>query len=189
MNELSIQNALWRELQTSCSPVIPNYTPAKWWENDLFAIAKSGYWIEHEIKLTLADFKADAAKAMDVRAGLHLWRTGEQERKHDLLAAKSERGPNRFFYVVPESLADKIELPAWAGLKIIHRCDLPEHGTPPAHTKVCTTTRTKAPLLHKAKISNDIIEHARGVCYWRFWNLRRNAEIELNRRLNRVIHP
>lgn len=189
MNELAIQNALWRELQTSCSLVMPNYTPARWWENDLFAVTKSGYWIEHEIKLTLSDFKADAGKAKDVRVGPLWWRDPKQERKHDLLAEKSERGPNRFFYVVPEALADQIELPPWAGLKVIHRCDLPEHEDKhkPAHGKVFTTTRVRAPLLHKGKINSDIAEHARGVCYWRFWNLRRDAETELNRRLNRCL--
>ena len=189
MNELAIQNALWRDLQTSASLVVPNYTPNRWWENDLFVVTKSGYWVEHEIKLSLADFRADAAKAKDVRVGPLWWRDPKQERKHDLLADRSERGPNRFFYVVPEELSDKIELPPWAGLKVVHRWRLHEEDdrTPPAHGRVHISIKVKAPLLHKQPINQDIADHARSVCYWRFWNLRANAETELTRRLNRAI--
>jgi hypothetical protein len=40
---------------------VPNYTPKDWWECDVFELTPAGYFREYEIKMTVADFRADAA--------------------------------------------------------------------------------------------------------------------------------
>lgn len=43
MNERAIQLAILSEIRTSIVCAAPNYTPAKWWECDLWAVTKAGY--------------------------------------------------------------------------------------------------------------------------------------------------
>jgi len=81
-------------------------------EMDLFFLRPSGYAEEIEIKVTLADFKADKKKVY----------------KHDLykrafqgeVAAQKKVAPNRFSYAVPASLGINVnDLPKYAGLYIL----------------------------------------------------------------------
>ena len=84
-----------------CRPVAPNiyfYV----WESDFLAIRKSGFAEEFEIKLTKADFKADARKQ---KIGLT---------KYEWLSRGA--GPTYFSYVVPEGLVLATEVPEFAGL-------------------------------------------------------------------------
>ena len=182
MNEHKVQNRLYRDLWNGSQLLVPNYTPAGWWECDMLQVTKSGYGIEHEIKLTRSDFMADAKKSKDDPAGW--WKfcaerkkwseenkgiamkdrppvpEQKQLNKHQLMAQGSPLGPKQFYYVTPEGLIDEGELPDFAGLKTF------KDGRHKIKTVV------KAPVLHKNKVSEKVLEHARGVFYYRYWNLR-----------------
>ena len=103
------------------------------WESDYLAKTNAGYWYEVEVKISLADFKADFKK---------------KQKKHKILenGGVFERGqfrkcgrPNYFSYCVPEHLADKVKplLPAYAGLLSVNEHGLLKwHKVPPKlHTE------------------------------------------------------
>ncbi len=174
MNETAIQNALWSKLQQKGhSLVVPNYTPAKWWECDVFSLTKAGMMVEHEIKLTVADFKADAQKLQKrfIRTPGGKWHEGQEviNKKRERLALADPNGPTRFFYVVPEGLLKAEDVPVWAGLltasydqyKIVRLCQEKE-----------------APKLHTQPCAESVAKHALGVMYWRYWHLRTRMKPE-----------
>ena len=161
--------------------VCPNYTPDRWWECDMFAVSKAGYASEFEIKLSLADFRADAKKSRetseDYRAYIDACRAARDEGrhvatvervktlKHSLLAQGSDYGPKFFWFVVSDEIREAVEaeLPEWAGLKVARACT----------TKYASVRTVKrAPQLHKTKVDDKVLEHCRGVFYWRYWNTR-----------------
>ena len=180
VTEISVQTALWWDLRSSCRIVMPNYSPSKWWENDIFSITKAGYWTEYEIKMTVSDFRADSKK---VREESTFWsRTAKDlvtipaKNKHDLLASKSTDGPSRFYFVVSEKIVDKIECPEWAGLKIAKE----------SYGRVYVVDHKKAPKLHNTKIDPAIEEHIKDACYWRYWNTRCDVDKCVRREINRM---
>ena len=140
--------------------VLPNYTPAGWWENDVFELTDAGYWREYEVKVTLADYKRDAGKRKEKWVARGTYRT---DVKHELLAEGSERGPGRFWFVAPAGLIPLSELPGWAGL-----IEVTDRG--PRHSRrwrYATAVMKDAPQLHKGKCPEKVVSHARGTCYWR----------------------
>lgn len=159
MTERCIQRWLFQELRSATKIAMPNYTPAGWWECDLFSVTKAGYFHEHEIKLSVADFRADAKKSE--RGWNYERRKQEDRNKHDELASACERGPSCFWFVVPEGLIESSDVPEWAGLKYAIRQDRYW-----GRTKIVRP----APRLHREKANPKVIEHAKGVCYWRYWN-------------------
>ncbi|KKK93421.1 hypothetical protein LCGC14_2693070, partial [marine sediment metagenome] len=101
--ERKIQGKLISQYWSSSILLMPNYTPWQWFECDLFRVTKSLYFYEYEIKLTVSDFKADARKICSTSfwdENGH-WQRGPNRHKHDLLRERSEKGPKRFYYVVP----------------------------------------------------------------------------------------
>ncbi len=156
MNEKLIQISLYRDLFNGSQVIMPNYSPNNWWECDLLSVSKAGFWTEHEIKISVADFNADKEKSRQFRYGDKI------QNKHLLLESKTVDGPNYFYYVVPEELANKIVIPDWAGLK-----------TCVSYGKRCHINVVKrAPKLHGNKIDQKVIDHMRGVCYYRYWTER-----------------
>jgi len=103
----------------------PNCYTQKDNECDVFAVRKSGYSDEFEVKLSRSDFRADAKKVVRWRR----WKKedqGWQERceinpafryKHQALK-DGLMTPNYFWFVMPTDLATQVldELPPWAGL-------------------------------------------------------------------------
>lgn len=143
--------------------VLPRYTPKGWWECDLMEVRPSGYMCEYEIKVSRADFKADAKK----QASLGWWahKHGIKGKlKHKQLAAGDPSGPVQFWYVVPRGLVDVEEVPPFAGL-----IEVSEHGSGAwaARGYITERERKEAPRLHSTKLDPKVISHARGVCYWR----------------------
>ena len=144
--------------------VLPGYTPALWWECDLFELTAAGYFREYEIKLSRGDFLADAVKQRSAR---WRWEHGQQVRsagvrKHDALALHDRRGPTRFWYVTPAGLIKPEEIPEWAGLLEVTQL----------YGKLVRFKTTKeAPRLHQEKCDPKVIEHARSVCYYRYHRL------------------
>lgn len=167
MNERAAQLALFTNLRGSCSLMIPNYTPFDWFECDLFMVTKAGFSREYEIKRTLADFQNDRKKATSTRyrysANSATWERVPSRGKHELLSEGNPLGPNQFFYVVPRGLIKPDEIPTWAGL--ISARESPQNFH--LHLEI----EKVAPRLHKEKVREKVLQHARGVFFWRFWNL------------------
>ena len=142
---------------------LPRYTPADWWENDVFQLTPAGYWTEFEIKLTFGDFRADEHKQQEHRRPeLKEWRL---EKKHDLLKkSDSGRGPNKFYFVAPVGVIPVALVPTWAGLIEINTV---QSGT---IWEMAPTVR--APRLHMHKVTAELRQAAVSTCYWRFHRLR-----------------
>ncbi len=94
---------------------MPRFAPGGWFENDLCAVTKAGYWTEFEVKMTREDFLKDKAKIRKVYQPYP--QPNLIENKHELLAA-TERGPARFYYAVKEGVATVEDMPSWAGLLV-----------------------------------------------------------------------
>lgn len=176
MNSAAIQSAIFDQFGAQSALVVPNYTPMGWYECDVLRVTKAGFADEYEIKVSVADFKADAKKGpdqhqRDIYAAATRERQAKMEirTKHERLAAGDPKGPCRFWFAVPEDLAPHLEIPAWAGLVFFRR----GYGG-----ILRMSTAKKAPTLHRERIEPAVIEHARGVFYWRFWNLRRGMNKE-----------
>lgn len=173
---------MWFRWQRSF--VLPNFTPMKWWECDVFEVTKAGYFREYEVKISRGDFFADSGKASTRREvvgregcqhmmcfsnGTYSCRdcggktqTVTYETKHGLIEERSERGPTQFFYVVPAGLVEVREVPAWAGLIVMEQglYSLLEKEVRPAMR------------LHRKKLDPTILAQARESCYWRYHRAR-----------------
>lgn len=167
---------IWDQYRRSF--VLPNYTPRRWFECDVFEVTEAGYFREYEIKMTRADFRADAAKTKDVNPRFE---AGQIVRdtigKHNLLSLRDAAGPTRFWFVTPKDLVTPLEVPEWAGL-IYARQTEPKPEWQTIHSTILTLIKS-APKLHGAKCDAKVIEHSRGICYWRMHGLllgRRDAE-------------
>jgi len=135
--------------------VLPNYTPHHWFECDVFEVTAAGFFREYEVKLTVADFKADTKKE---RLGC---------KKHELLARRDTDGPRQFYYVTPARLLQPEMVPEWAGL--IELDDRgPTHAAPWRYKERMVK---KAPALHRQKVQESTLKAAQGVIYYRLHNL------------------
>jgi hypothetical protein len=149
---------------------VPNYTPPGWWECDLFEVTEKRAFREYEVKLSVADFRADAKKEREV--GPYVFRQPRvTERKHDRLAAADPRGPSQFYYVTPRGLLDGEPLPPWAGWIEVWEYD-PENYPGVLTEKV----RVKAPRIHREPIVDSPNYHM-GTCYYRMHRWGREYEV------------
>ncbi len=162
MTEKQIQNGLYDWLLRKGTKLCcPNYTPAGWFECDLWAVTDAGYSTEFEIKLTKADFKKDGEKIERLN-----WRQRRDgvvaQTKHAKLEQSANAGPNRFYYVAPKGLLAPEDIPEWAGhIEVIeYRC------------RIWPTVLKQAPQLHKEKVPDKVKQHCMSVFYYRFWSLR-----------------
>lgn len=81
------------------------------WESDFFAISKSGYVVEVEIKISKSDFMADFKKRLPIKMGIS---------KHDYLRHTSYNfKPNQFYFAFPENLIDYNMIPDEYGIIIV----------------------------------------------------------------------
>lgn len=168
--------------------VLPNFAPAGWFECDVFELTARGYFREYEIKLSRADFRKDATKssvkwvqvekrvgpAPDVRTELEPIAIS----KHAMLAAGDVRGPRQFWYVTPVDLVKIEEVPAWAGLIVLH----PRTGYGP--TRWHEEEVRHAPFLHREKAGAGMAPRARVACYYRLHRL-----LAAVPELRAVVHP
>lgn len=123
MNSQEIQSVLLRS-RFRRNLLMPRWTPAQWFECDLFELTAAGFWREYEIKVSRSDFRNDRRKGPTER-DLKWWKyigAADQETrsKHDRLAAGDTRGPVQFWFVAPAGIIPLEELPHWAGLIEIH---------------------------------------------------------------------
>lgn len=157
MCEHHIQRALRNRHRSSARIMLPNYTPPGWYESDLYVVTASMYTIEYEIKLTVADFKAD-------------WNKGD---KHMRLRDGTMRYPTRFYFAVPEGLLQPEDVPDYAGLVYLRWLfEYPhDRGAAPRETIV-----RLAPRLSTTKVTEATIDAMRQTAYHRFWTERLNFE-------------
>lgn len=161
MTENSIAYALHLQYRAASELTIPRFTPLGWWECDFFRVTNSGFTSEFEIKLSASDYKSDFSKEKgeercwdrDLRKLVQHAAVG----KHDLLAEMAATGkpipsrpgpgfpPNRFYFVLPREIAEKVEIPDYAGLVIAK----------PYGKRVLVDVAKKAPQLHKAKAAPE----------------------------------
>ena len=124
MTERTMQLALCRRWRPLCAMVLPN-VHVFGWESDFVTLSRAGYLTEIEIKVSHADFLADARKT--VSRGPRRW-YGDRAptTKHEALTSGSILGrtgkacvcerPSRFFYACPAGMLALDEVPEWAGL-------------------------------------------------------------------------
>lgn len=161
MNERAIQRALYWRRRASAALLLPNYTPAGWWECDLWLITKARYFYEFEIKLSRSDLRADARKGGGVRwthvTGRGYKKTPRQT-KYEAIERADPKSPCRFWYVVPPSLADEA-FPDWAGVSVANEIN----------GRIVLREQRSAPRRHDHRAEQRVIDHARSVCYHRYW--------------------
>lgn len=162
MTARDIQRTLMRG-RFAKSKVWPNYTPNGWFECDLIEITSAGYFIEYEIKISRADFRADFDKARpDWSKPYRFGMPQEMLNKHDRLNTDlTDATPRRFYFVVPEGMIDREHVPHYAGLITIK----------PGRSRLDEYEVVRAPDRHRQKLPQAILEHARGICYWRWHRL------------------
>lgn len=154
MFEHHLQRSLWNRHRSGARIMLPNYTPIGWYECDLYIVTNRYYAIEYEIKLSLADFKADSRK----------------RDKHVRLAQRTgSTTPTRFFYAVPAMLVSPRDVPDYAGL-VYFRWSAKEPGRRLV-APLCTVIR-QAPRLNDHKRTDKTINVMRRTSYWRFWHER-----------------
>lgn len=150
-----IEAALMRERHMR-GTVMPRFTPGGWWECDVCELTPAGYFREYEIKMSRADFKADAGKGQYVLPFGVKWGAGQStcRTKHDMLAAGDPRGPVNFYFVTPPGLLSADEIPAWAGwIEVFRRDDL---------WMPVEVMKKKAPRLHGQKAAASVKRNMRG---------------------------
>ena len=153
MTELSAQLAIYWRFHTA-GMLIPNWTPPGWWEADIAKILPSGRWHEIEIKLSKADFEADARKCERIPS---FNMAVANPTKHERLAAGDTSGPNQFYFALSEELAEKVTVPDWAGLYVIGVYNNNRY----------LRIEKKAPVLHKHPFRFKAPEQ--NVFYYRMW--------------------
>ncbi|UYD60039.1 hypothetical protein OPFAMLBM_00018 [Aeromonas phage avDM12-TAAL] len=121
MTESDVQKAIGRtpEFQKRYDLIVPNCYTLYDNEADLFCLRPSGLCDEIEIKVSKADFKADAKKSVRIFEKLEkptLYRTHKMTRKTKREALEAGDMSNYFWYAVPEGLISPDDVPTWAGL-------------------------------------------------------------------------
>lgn len=151
------------------------------WESDYFGFSKSGYVYEIEVKISISDFRADFKKEQKHLCLNHNTKSNvpriRGEQTEMVVCGSHTRGrrvvndykrqnkgycglsymenqiPNRFFYAVPESIADKAKelLPNYAGLIIVGDYSIVEK---------------QAPMLHRNKLFDALAKKLLSKFYW-----------------------
>jgi hypothetical protein len=162
LTEARIADALYLDQRAASRLIAPCFTPPDWHECDVMAVTRAGYFVEFEIKRSLADFRADARKSDSEPAGRG--RRGVGRRKHDRLAAGDPAGPTRFWYVVPAGLIAPEQTPAWAGLRYAQR-----YGNARGRGVRLWTVKP-APRLHSRRVDPEAFERLVFTrLYHRYW--------------------
>ena len=178
MNEAEIQDYLYHHFFSGRQYGIPNIC-LYGWEADFLSVTRAGYTHEYEIKVTKADFRADAVKTEKhqiVETGFrelndYERRVIEDRERHgegfpgyikDKITADKKmlgKRPNYFWYVCPDHVTDTV--PDYAGL---------------IYCKPYLEIVKPAPLLHKEKITADMERKILASFYYRYWKIRREIK-------------
>lgn len=88
--------------------MIPNFFITSYHEADLLGVRRSGFIDEFEIKLSKRDFAADRRKTLSLGNSGDNYKLNELEKGNTII--------NHFWYVVPEGMINREEIPSFAGL-------------------------------------------------------------------------
>lgn len=150
----------------------PRITPRTWWECDLLALTKSCLTIEYEVKRTIEDFYADKCKARSGRTKTTTIPKGWEhvyEKKKDALQNATKGCPNRFYYVVPDELSEKVKLNTPKNIGVIG-FEFEWLTRVEEYTKFANIyQRRKAGLLHRTPADDKIQQQISTALAWRFW--------------------
>ena len=127
------------------------------WESDFFAISKSGYSVEVEIKISRGDFNNDYKKTVGYSG----------KNKHEFLIDKTiNKKPNKFYFACPEGLINLNEINENYGLIYVD-------------DKHNQTVIKQAKYLHKDKIleSPIYLRKLLDKFYWRNMQLRQSMNL------------
>lgn len=169
INSKDLQIAFYQDTSQRYEIVAPNiYLDWEFNEMDLFALRRSGYVDEIEIKLSKSDFLADFKKTVTVESNYQCiiadnssYEGFYEMAKHEALQ-KGLPHCNYFSFLMPEELAEKCDIPEHAGL-YIYRIDNAGYSR--------VREIKKAKLLHKRKISERLkYEVGRKMAY-RYWHM------------------
>lgn len=172
MTERELQNFLWADRGQRHALFVPCFTPCDWWECDIWGLTDAGFAVEFEIKLTVADFRADAQKERKFYENKDAPRWEDRyiptaRLKHAMLSGRDPRSPNRFFYVVPFDFPlERVAVPEWAGVLRKNPRGYSFHE------------EVKAPKLHTQKPSEKSVRQAERCFYYRYWSLRQKFKTE-----------
>ena len=187
--EKTIQDALFRYLRSgNTSLIFPNMDTITMYEADILAITRAGYAYEYEIKISLADFRADLKKRCkhaslsgSVKKIPYPYSWGKEREVYVLSDAPEdpyqamrngtcypENRPKQFWYVIHGFSVPDGELPVYSGLM---QYDKPDIGYP--QFKIIHP----APNLPAKKVDDCLIRQATGNMLFRYWSLRLKEEL------------
>lgn len=143
MNEREIQHALFCHYAGSSILMVPNiYVNGSIWESDLVRITRNFYRYEYEIKVSRSDF-------------LNEFRT--KKGKHNFFLG-SQRGPNYFYFAVPDGLIKADEIDKRYGLVYLKQWK--------GYDYIGASVVRRPKLLHKSKVGDKTFESlARSLMY------------------------
>ncbi len=165
------------------------------WESDFFAISKSHYSVEVEVKVSRSDYLADfkkpkhklfenVAKTIYCRndglskegfqvkdpAEKYGWKWVYYESTRVSFVNPQELTPNKFYFACPEGMVKPEEVPSYAGLIYLPH----EYST----SAPCYEAK-KAPFMHKHR--KDFTGDLMGKYYYRVLDARRELGLVLHR--------
>lgn len=190
VTERTVQDALYHWLRLSAVwPILPNVDCITGYECDLLTITKAGFAHEYEIKLSLADFRADRKKVhkhaslsgrtKQIRhpyykpppahslypETIHVLQDADESDPELIWRGwcRPERRPKRFWYVVHGFAPPLAEVPEYAGLMTYH---------PDQHASRAFTVERQAPDLPSQKVADKHLVHATNNMLFRYWQIR-----------------
>jgi hypothetical protein len=161
MTSKQIESVIIQNLADRAFPIyLPHYQFKGFNEADVLGISGAGHIYEYEIKISRADFFNDFKNKAykhrllgegDAKHTYALWKKGKKtDETYDLIVI-----PNRFYYVCPEGLIKKEEVPEYAGLIYIND----------KYTEI-----KPAPILHHHKANEAIYKNVAIIlsqrCIW-----------------------
>lgn len=145
MDEQHIQTILFRNLVEKGHAFIAPNCKALGYEADLLSVLASGHCYEYEIKISRADFFADAFKRYK-----HACYSSVGNMRAE---SQARCAPARFYYVVPARLIEPTEVPIQYGLMYVEGVDV----------KIVK----QAPWLHHAMIGFDTYRRIANCLMWK----------------------
>lgn len=151
--------------------VFPNIYHFKY-ESDILEVTKAGYLYEYEVKISKQDFKQDFKKSKRSIVGIDKTRNllYEENKKHDEL--KDGKYSNYFYFITPENLVTKEEIPDYAGLIYVKESSATYYTSKKGYyTKESYSFRIikPAPLLHKNKVTPEQLSKMFISIYYRYF--------------------
>jgi hypothetical protein len=138
---------------------------------DLVVITRARYVTEVEIKVTLADWRADAKKPKWSKKPPKVDHLPEWQRPYELQSHENllrrRAHVSRFFYAIPESLADKIpaDLPEGVGIVVAYNDPNYSRWNGDRVRILREAVRRKS-----TPMSEDELARLMVTCYYRYWN-------------------